>query len=328
MNSWRRLPLRVLLLSLLVLAAGAVGAAEPAPDPDVVRVQAQLDALDADLRVAGMAGVERLQARQALARLAATKPKARDRGHVLWLAEQRAEIAEVAVRAATLEAESMQLDRERDRILLEASRRDADLARQEAEGLRLQNLARTEEAQRAQSQSEQSAAQATAALAEADQARQLAQARQREASLARQEADLASAAAESLRLQLDSLTSRRDARGEVMTLSGDVFAPGQAKLRPEARANLARVVAFVQGAPTAAIRIEGHTDSRGSANLNQALSQRRADAVRDALVEDGVSGERLSAVGMGEDQPVADNASEEGRARNRRVDVILLNPGG
>lgn len=327
MNRWP-LPLRALLLSLLVMAVGAVSAAEPAPDPDVVRVQAQLDALDADVRFTGMAGVERLQARQALARLAVTKPKARDRGHVLWLAERRAEIAEVAVRAAVLDAESMQLDRERDRILLEASRRDADLARQEAEGLRLQNLARTEEAQRAQSQSEQSAAQATAALAEADQARQLAQARQREASLARQEADLASAAAESLRLQLDSLTSRRDARGEVMTLSGDVFAPGQAKLRPEARANLARVVAFVQGAPVAAVRIEGHTDSRGSANLNQALSQRRADAVRDALVEDGVNGERLSAVGMGEDQPVADNASDEGRARNRRVDVILLVPGG
>lgn len=327
MNALVRMRGIAVALMLLTIGAGPLLAAEQVPDPDVVRLQGQLQALDADARSNGMAGVERLQAQQALARLAETKPKARDRALVLWIAERRAEIAEVAVRTATLVAESMQLDREHDRILLEASRRDADMARQEAEGLRLQNLARTEETQRAQSQSVESAAQAQAALAEAEQARLLAQARGREASLARQEADLASAAAESLRVQLDSLTSRRDARGEVMTLSGDVFAPGQATLRAEARANLARVVAFVQGAPEVTVRIEGHTDSRGSANLNQALSQRRADAVRAALIEEGVDGERLTAVGMGADQPVADNATDEGRSRNRRVDVIVRRTG-
>jgi len=321
----RLLPLRraIAVWLLLALAAAPLLAAEKAPDPEVQRIQAQLDALERDVGATGRAGVERLQARQALARLAATKAKARERAHVMLIAERRAAIAELAARAAMLDAESAQLDRERDRILLEASRRDAEMARQEAEALRLQNIARTEEAQRAQSQSVASAAQTQAALAEAEQSRLLAQARGREASLARQEAELAGAAADSLRLQLDSLTSRRDARGEVMTLSGDVFAPGQAALRPEARANLARVVAFVQGAANAPIRIEGHTDSRGSANLNQALSQRRAEAVRAALIEDGVDGARLSAVGMGEDQPVADNASEQGRSRNRRVDVIV-----
>lgn len=323
MNTWAWVRSVAVVLLLLTLGGGSLRAAEQTPDPDVERLQAQLAALDADVRFNGMAGVERLQAQQALARLASTKPKARDRALVLWIAERRAQIAEVAVRVATLVAESAQLDRERDRILLEASRRDADMARQEAEGLRLQNLARTEETQRAQSQSEQSTAQALAALAEAEQARLLAQARGREASLARQEAELAAAAAESLRGQLDALTSRRDARGEVMTLSGDVFAPGQATLRAEARANLARVVAFVQGTPGVAVRIEGHTDARGSANLNQALSQRRADAVRAALIEEGVDGDSLTAVGMGADQPVADNATAEGRARNRRVDVIL-----
>lgn len=315
------------LALVLATSGGFAVAAEQAPDPDVVRLQAQLDVLDADMRATQFAGVERLQARQALSRLEATKPKARERPLRLWVAERRLEIAKAAARAATLQAEVAQLDRDRDRILLDASRRDADLARQEAERLRLQNLARTEEALRAQSQSEESAAQALAALAEAEQSRLLADAREREAHLARQEADLASAAADSLRLQLDSITSRRDERGEVMTLSGDVFAPGQARLRAEARANLARVVAFVQGSPGLMVRIEGHTDSRGSSNLNQALSQRRADAVREALIEDGVSSERLSAVGMGEDQPIADNTSEQGRARNRRVDVVLVGPG-
>jgi outer membrane protein OmpA-like peptidoglycan-associated protein len=313
----------MLLLTALLASTGLV-AAEKAPDPDVVRLQGRLEAIDDDAAATGAAGLERLQARQAFAAFVASKPKAKNRAHLMFVAEQRADIAETAIRAAALRAQVLVLERERNQTLLQASRRDAEQARQEAERLRLQNLARVEETQRAQSMSEQSAAAALAALAEAEQSRQLAKARGLEANLAKQEAELASAAAESLRLQLDSLTARRDARGEVMTLSGDVFAPGQAALRAEARANLARVVAFVQRDATAAIRIEGHTDDRGSDNLNQVLSQRRAEAVRNALIEEGVDGARLQAVGLGENQPVADNATEQGRARNRRVDVVVL----
>lgn len=311
------------LVPMLFLGSIAV-AAEKAPDPDVLRLQEQLASIDVDAGASGVAGLERLQARQAIDAFVASKPKARNRAHLLFVAEQRAEIAQTAIRIAALREQLLGLARERDRILLEASRRDAEQARQEAERLRSQNLARVEEAQRAQSMSEQSAAAAQAALVEAEQSRELAKARALEASLAKQEAELASAAADSMRMQLESLTARRDARGEVMTLSGDVFAPGKATLRPEARANLARVVAFVQGDPAAAVRIEGHTDDRGSENLNQVLSQKRAEAVRNALIEEGVDGKRLQAVGMGENQPIADNATEQGRSRNRRVDVVLL----
>ena len=130
-------------------------------------------------------------------------------------------------------------------------------------------------------------------------------------------------AADSLRLQLQSMTARSDARGQVMTLAGDAFASGQSSLRSEARANLDRVVEFVQQHPGRQVLIEGHTDGQGSANANQVLSQRRAEAVRAALIEDGVEGARLSAVGVGEDRPVADNGSPQGRARNRRVEIIV-----
>lgn len=312
-----------------VLAPAMLCAAEPVPDPDVERLRARIEAIEAQVvDYNDAAGVERLLARQALAALAASKAKADDRTHLLFVAEQRAEIAEIGLRNAQLRERLAALARTRDQIVLEASRRDAEQARQEAERLRLQSLARAEEAQRAQSQSAAAAAAAEAALAQAEQSRVLADARAREAALARQEAELAAAAAESLRLQLDSLTSRRDARGEVMTLSGEVFASGQASLRPEARANLARVVAFVNGMGDAPILIEGHTDSRGSANLNQALSQRRAEAVRAALVEEGVDPARMTAVGRGEEQPVASNDSDEGRARNRRVEVIVQAAGG
>src|SRR3546814_3364128 len=105
----------------------------------------------------------------------------------MFVAEQRADIAETAIRAAALRAQVLALERERDQILLQASRRDAEQARQEAERLRLQNLARVEETQRAQSMSEQSAAAALAALAEAEQSRQLAKVRELEANLAKQE---------------------------------------------------------------------------------------------------------------------------------------------
>lgn len=315
---------RALWLAPMLLISSALLAADKAPDPDVVRLHERLAAIDADAGAGGVAGLERLQARQAIDAFVASKPKAKNRAHLLFVAEQRAQIAETAIRIAALREQLLGLERERDRILLEASRRDAEQARQDAERLRLQNLARVEEAQRAQSMSEQSAAAAQAALVEAEQSRQLAKARELEASLAKQEAELASAAADSMRMQLESLTARNEARGQVMTLSGDVFAPGQATLRPEARANLSRVVAFVQAEPSAAVRIEGHTDDRGSDNLNQVLSQKRAEAVRDALIEEGVDGARLQAVGMGEGQPVADNASEQGRSRNRRVDVVLL----
>ena len=71
------------------------------------------------------------------------------------------------------------------------------------------------------------------------------------------------------------------------------------------------------------LTIEGHTDSRGDADMNEALSRARAQAVRDALAQLGIDGERMSAVGYGETQPIADNATSEGRARNRRIAIVV-----
>ena len=317
----------LLACSFLVACGGA-----PKRDLDHERISAELATLESDPALGQLAGVERVQARQALQALANAARSERE--VAAFAAERRVEIANVAAQAELAERQAEQLARERDQILLEASRRDAEIARIEAEKARLQSLARAEEAERAtraaaaaRLESAQSHESAQLALAEADQARALAQAQSREASLARREADLAMSAAESLRLQLNSMTARRDARGQVMTLSGDAFAPGQASLRAEARANVQRVVEFVQSHPGRAVRIEGHTDSTGSANLNQVLSQQRAEAVRQALVQAGVEADRLTALGLGEDQPIAANDSEDGRARNRRVEVVVADGG-
>jgi len=110
----------------------------------------------------------------------------------------------------------------------------------------------------------------------------------------------------------------------VVTLGDVLFASGQAQLVEGGRSSLEEVVDLLQTEPNKKIRVEGHTDSRGDAEANLRLSQQRAEAVREALISLGVTGDRVTAAGMGEDFPIASNDDEAGRARNRRVDVILL----
>ena len=314
----------VIRLAVIGLTAALLAGCASAPKRDLQleRLQASLANLETDPAMGELAGAERVEARQALARLAQSTGD--DRALQLYLAERRVETARAAAQAELALRQADQLDRENDRILLEATRRDAEAARLEAEKARLQSLARAEEAMRSAMDAEEARRESELSSAEADQARRVASAQATEAALARREAELAGAAANSLRQQLETMTSRRDARGEVMTLSGEAFASGSATLRREARANLGRAVQFVRDAGTASVRIEGHTDDRGGDNLNQALSQQRAESVRNALIEEGIDGARLTAVGLGKDKPVADNASADGRARNRRVEIVVL----
>lgn len=121
---------------------------------------------------------------------------------------------------------------------------------------------------------------------------------------------------------------KQEARGMVITLSGAVvFASGQSELLPGASAKLDQVAtALSQGDPKAQIVVEGHTDSRGSAALNQDLSNARAEKVRGYLVSKGIAGDRIVSQGVGPARPVADNESAEGRANNRRVEIIVKAP--
>lgn len=320
-------PMSLALRSALLLAALASAPAFAArgDDPLVDRLRDDLRSLENDPSLGTLAEAERIRAEQSINVLEAASRREREAAG--YIAERRVGIARAAAEVQFQQRQLDQLEREHDRIVLQATQRDAEMARQESERLRLQNLARQEETLRAQESAASAMALSELSSAEAEQARRVAAAQQQEASLARQEADLAFAAADSLRLQLQSMTARSDSRGQVMTLAGDAFASGQSALRPEARANLQRVVEFVNRYPGANVVIEGHTDSQGSANLNQVLSQKRADAVRDALIQDGVDASRLSAVGVGKDRPVADNGSAEGRSANRRVEIVVQGAG-
>ncbi len=117
---------------------------------------------------------------------------------------------------------------------------------------------------------------------------------------------------------------KEDPRGIIITLSGSVlFASGKSTLLPSARSRLDQVSDVLLTTRERNLIIEGHTDSQGSDSYNLDLSQRRADAVRNYLVERGYQADRIKAHGLGEGTPIADNASPEGRANNRRVEIII-----
>jgi outer membrane protein OmpA-like peptidoglycan-associated protein len=120
-------------------------------------------------------------------------------------------------------------------------------------------------------------------------------------------------------------TVKQEARGMVITLSGSVlFASAKADLLPNAQIKLNDVAkALAEQDPESKIVVEGHTDSQGAAAFNQDLSQRRAESVRGYLASHGIASDRMTAEGFGSTRSIADNASPEGRANNRRVEIVV-----
>jgi len=117
---------------------------------------------------------------------------------------------------------------------------------------------------------------------------------------------------------------KEEARGLVITLSGSVlFASGKSALLPAAQNRLNQVAEALMATKERKLTVEGHTDSQGSSSFNQVLSQQRADAVRSYLISRGYPSDLIQAQGIGEDRPVADNTSAEGRANNRRVEIVV-----
>jgi outer membrane protein OmpA-like peptidoglycan-associated protein len=120
-----------------------------------------------------------------------------------------------------------------------------------------------------------------------------------------------------------ALPTRETERGLVSEIGGVQFATGTANLSPAARESLARFAGIVASYPGLKFAVEGHTDSTGSAQANQDLSTKRAIAVRDYLIGQHVAASNIDAEGLGSTHPVADNATADGRAHNRRVEIVL-----
>lgn len=170
--------------------------------------------------------------------------------------------------------------------------------------------------------------------AELERTRVLEQVRTQEAELARaqaeearMQADFASERAEQLQQELANLKAEQTDRGLVLTLGDVLFDTNEAELKPGANSTIVQLARFLEEYPDRRLLIEGHTDSRGADDYNRDLSLRRADAVRTALMAQGVSGDRLRAQGLGEQFPVASNDTAAGRQENRRVDIIVSSQG-
>ena len=124
-------------------------------------------------------------------------------------------------------------------------------------------------------------------------------------------------------LQSELISVSKDARGTIITMSDILSDVGRATLTPTLRQNLARIAGILMVYREPNILVEGHTDNVGSREFNQRLSEERAANVVAFLVEQGVAQERLSSIGSAFDKPIADNSTPEGRAQNRRVDLIV-----
>jgi outer membrane protein OmpA-like peptidoglycan-associated protein len=124
--------------------------------------------------------------------------------------------------------------------------------------------------------------------------------------------------------QLNSILATRDsARGLIASMSDVLFKTGSFELLPGARERLAKISGIVLAYPSLHLQVEGHTDSVGSDDYNQQLSEKRAGAVRDYLVQQGISADAIEAHGLGKTEPVASNETPEGRQQNRRVEMVI-----
>jgi outer membrane protein OmpA-like peptidoglycan-associated protein len=247
-----------------------------------------------DPQVAPHAPVALREAEQTLQRAERTWQDNRDEEevqHLAHLTEQRVGIAHAVAQHKMAEADIQRLSAEREQVLQEARTREARLAQQE-----------TARAQQEAARSQQEAQQAQSAV------------------------QTATARAKQLEQELSSLKAQvqETERGLVLTLSDVLFDFNRADLQAGALQKLYPLVTFLKENPNRNVVIDGHTDNVGSDAYNLDLSQRRAEAVRAFLVQNGIRGTRVTAQGQGESSPVASNTTEAGRQQNRRVEIVVL----
>lgn len=131
-----------------------------------------------------------------------------------------------------------------------------------------------------------------------------------------------------LNAELSRLKAKKTSRGLVLTLGNVLFALNKATLKPGDMKSVSNLARFMKSYPKRNVMVEGYTDSTGPAQFNKRLSRERAESVRNALVNDGISPERITIKGYGPKYPVASNKTAAGRQENRRVEVVISGPNG
>lgn len=254
-----------------------------------------------------------LEMRQATEAMAQANVEARERGsddkinNLAYLAKQKIALTQEVTKRKMAEAEIATAGKERDQMRLDSRTNEANAAKLSAERATLA-------AQQAQSNAAQS--------------QLAAQQAQLDAANAQRQTQEAQARAAQLEAQLADLAAKKTARGIVITLGDVLFGTDLSRLTADGMRSAQKLADVLQQNPQRKVLIEGFADSTGAADYNQGLSERRAGAVRTALLEMGVARERIDMRGYGESFPVAGNDSAAGRQLNRRVEIILSDDSG
>jgi len=310
----------------VALPAFALGACAvmPAHDAELDDARAAVVAAQSDPQVVSLAPVELNNAVVAMRRADDAWSHHGDVAqvhHLAYLAWKQAKIATETARLKSSEASIASANAERDRLQLESRTREAQRAQRDA--MRAQQDAASAKAQAEANRADAIAAQARAAAAAAQ-----AQDARAQAEAAQQQAANAQAHAQSLQTALADLQARPTDRGMVVTMGDLLFDTGSARLNPGGLRVVDHLVQFMDAYPQRRVSIEGFTDSVGNPGSNQVLSERRADAVRFALIDRGIDPARLEARGYGEEYPVASNTKPAGRQMNRRVEIVISDANG
>jgi len=281
---------RILAVAFLCLTAAC--ATTPKTNPQVEAARQAYTTARANASAQTYAREELSQAEQMLGAADAALAKGQKQADVDHLAYMSTQLSRTAVAlgdARANEERVQQASAERDRIRLQARTQEAELAKSAARQATAQAQASQEDLQAAQQRAEQ--------LAQENQA-------------------------------LQSLNAKQSSRGLTVSLGNDVlFDTGKSDLKSGSARDLDTIAQFLKDNPNRQVLVEGFTDSVGSDEFNLGLSQRRADAVRSALISRGVDASRVTTHGYGEAFPIGSNDDAGGRQLNRRVEIVVSNDG-
>lgn len=286
------------LAAAAALFAGCASA--PTVTPGLQQARTTVRSAEADPAVLKYAALDVKKAADSLRRaeeLSAKREAPADIDSAAYIAATQARTALALAKAQTDEDAIKAAEADRERARADANANRANVA---------QNQAATAQVAAASASAEANAARQQAASAQADAAQAQAQAAQ----LARELADL---------------QAKQTDRGMLVTLGDVLFETGRAEIRPAAQASIAKLANYLKQHADRRVLIEGFTDSTGSDATNMALSERRSQAVAEALRSQGVDPARVATRGYGEQYPVASNSSTSDRAMNRRVEVYISN---
>lgn len=294
----------------MTLIAVAILSGCSSTPPSLTEAHSNYDSARSDPRVTNLAALELKQAGDSLNKAddALSKRESTETVNQLaYIAKQQVAIAQETAKRKTAELAVTDASAKRDQVRLEARTAEADAAKQQVAVM--------------QENADQQAAALAAANANANlQAAALAaagaNAERNQALIAQQE------------MQLKELNAKKTERGLVITLGDVLFGTNKAQLASGGTRNVQKLADFLKQYPQHKVLVEGYTDSTGSDSLNQELSERRANAVRTALLDLGISSERVTTRGYGKAFPVTGNDTAASRQLNRRVEIILSDNNG